>query len=965
MMKRLAYSAMMALLMVGLLSACKSNNKLNRGVASLTTRYNVYFNGNEAYKQSLKSMEENSDKDDYSQRLKLHPIYYQVDIKPGSSFDAAIEKCKKAAQTKSITTKPKRKPAKVTPEYKEWLKHDEYNPYMHNVWLLSGRAQFYNGDFDAAEATFHYVIRHFYWKKLAVDESHIWLARIHALQGSRFEAETELGLVIPQKQYKSQEQLEKVEYYHNLPRRLQRLFSLAQAEILLPQPSEEISALPYLRRARNGFLTKTQRLRSDFFSAQVLEDKGDYTEAYQTYGHITRRAKNYKTQFNARLAQVRVRAKQTRGNGQTVNPKSLAKVEKKLNRLRRQARNEEYLDQIYTSLAEVALMRKDTVKAIENYELALEKSTRGGMDKAKAALSLGELTFGQGDYVRAQKAYATAMGIIKEDYKDYAEIARLSSVLDELQTHAETVQLQDSLLHLSTLSEEELNKVIDHLIEDLIRQEKEAEEAEALAAYEEKKSQQVDPLAQKTPVQPTVGNVDKSWYFYNPSSISQGKSEFQRLWGARKPEDDWRRRNKTETLIFEDSAETETEEPAAETSSDETSETDSEQPETATEEPAEERPQYADDEVSDPHQRAYYLVQIPRTDEEKANSHQLIEEGLYNEGKIIDEKLENFPLAIRTFEEMERRYPESVYRLESYYAIYLMYMRMGDTNRAEIYRRKLMETFPESAYGIAVADPNYIENLREMAAGQDSLYIGTYEAYLTGQPQQVHDTYYFVHDKWPLSNLMPKFLFLHALSYVQEGDKQSFLEALEQLTATYPESDVSPLASLMVKGIHEGRDVQSGGITRGMMWGASLRQANDSTETDSTQMFIDDDQVPHLLLLAFKTDSLNQNDLLFEIAKFNFENYLVRDFDLEIIDTGGGLSVLVVSGFPNLKELDDYHARMDRSQSIDLPEGIVMIDISEPNFRALLGGRTFDEYFQWVEETYGSENPDSDNSSSE
>ena len=437
------------------------------------------------------------------------------------------------------------------------------------------------------------------------------------------------------------------------------------------------------------------------------------------------------------------------------------------------------------------------------------------------------------------------------------------------------------------------------------------------------------------------------------------------MWGARKPEDDWRRRNKTETLIFEDSAETETEEPAAETSSDETSETDSEQPETATEEPAEERPQYADDEVSDPHQRAYYLVQIPRTDEEKANSHQLIEEGLYNEGKIIDEKLENFPLAIRTFEEMERRYPESVYRLESYYAIYLMYMRMGDTNRAEIYRRKLMETFPESAYGIAVADPNYIENLREMAAGQDSLYIGTYEAYLTGQPQQVHDTYYFVHDKWPLSNLMPKFLFLHALSYVQEGDKQSFLEALEQLTATYPESDVSPLASLMVKGIHEGRDVQSGGITRGMMWGASLRQANDSTEIDSTQMFIDDDQVPHLLLLAFKTDSLNQNDLLFEIAKFNFENYLVRDFDLEIIDTGGGLSVLVVSGFPNLKELDDYHARMDRSQSIDLPEGIVMIDISEPNFRALLGGRTFDEYFQWVEETYGSENPDSDNSSSE
>ncbi|MBO7379465.1 MAG: tetratricopeptide repeat protein [Bacteroidales bacterium] len=945
------------LLSAVLLSACKSNNKLNRGVAALTTRYNVYFNGQEAYRQSLKTMEESTDKDDYSQRLKLHPVYYLVDAKPASTFNGAIEKCKKAAQTKSISEPPKRKPKKMTPQYKEWLKHGEFNPYMHNVWLLSGRSQFYNGDFDAAEATFHYVIRHFYWKQTAVDESHIWLSRIHALQGSRYEAESELGLVIPQKQYQNQDQLEKNSHYINMPRRLQRLFCLAQAEILLGQPETEKEALPYLNRARAGYQTKVQKQRCDFFSAQIMEDEGNYAAAYKTYGRISTRAKNYKTQFNARLAQVRVRARQAQGNNRIVNPKSLAKVESKLNRMRRQARNEDYQDQIYTALAEVALMQKDTAKAISNYELALEKSTRGGMDKAKAALSLGELTFGQGDYVRAQKAYSIAMSIIKDDYRGYAEIARLSSVLDELQTHAETVQLQDSLLHLSTLSEEELNKIIDHLIEELIRQEKEAKEAEDLAAYEERKSQQVDPLAQKQTAQPTVGQPDKSWYFYNPSSISQGKSEFQRLWGSRKPEDDWRRRNKTETMTFEMTAETETEdqtEEPAETEAEEPAEpagNPEEKPETAA--PAE-SPQYGDDEVSDPHQRAYYLVQIPRTDEEKANSHQLIEEGLYNEGKIINEKLENFPLAIHTFEEMEQRYPESVYRLETYYSIFLMYMRMGQKEKAEAYRRKLMNAFPESAYGIAVADPNYIENLRAMAAGQDSLYIGTYEAYLAGQTQQVHDTYYFVHDKWPLSNLMPKFLFLHALSYVQEGDKQSFQEALEQLTATYPESDVSPLASLMVKGIHEGRDVQSGEIARGMMWGASLRQTSDSADVEA-QPFVADENVPHLLLLAFKTDSLNQNDLLFEVAKFNFENYLVRDFDLEIINTGGGLSVLVVSGFPNLHELEDYHERMDRSQTLLLPEGIVQIDISEPNFRALLGGRTFEDYFRWVEEQNPSE----------
>ena len=79
----------------------------------------------------------------------------------------------------------------------------------------------------------------------------------------------------------------------------------------------------------------------------------------------------------------------------------------------------------------------------------------------------------------------------------------------------------------------------------------------------------------------------------------------------------------------------------------------------------------------------------------------------------------------------------------------------------------------------------------------------------------------------------------------------------------------------------------------------------------------------------------------------------MRDFDLEIINTGGGLSVLVISGFGNLDELLDYHDRMERSQTLDLPDGIVQIDINEPNFRALLAGRTFEEYFEWAKATYG------------
>ena len=954
-----------------LLSGCKSNTALNRTMKGFTTRFNTYFNGEQAYEEGLRAMERQKN-DEYAERIDLHPVHALAGQKPreNANFQRAIEKSMKCVQTKSITQKPTRRRDNPSAEYKLWLTRGEFNPYLHHAWLLSGRAQFYEGDFDAAVATFNYVERHFWWKPLAQAEGHIWKARAHALQGDTYAAESELNLLVPQKAYATQAELARNETYRNLTRRLQREFSLAQAEILLAQSDgtateadrrRTAEALPYLSAARRGFLTKDQRIRTSFLIAQLNEELADAAgseaertayrrQAHQAYDKIVRQARDYKTQFNARVAQTRVMP--------TAN---LRKVERKLRRMTWQARNKEYLDQLHYALGNVAMMQADTARAIAEYEEAVEKSTRGGMDKAVAALRLGEITFEQADYVKAQKAYATAMGILKEDYKGYAEIKKLSATLDELQTHAESVQLQDSLLHLATLGEEELYAVIDNLIKELKKKEKEERDAQALADYENRKSQNVDPLAAGGADDlPTVGQQDKSWYFYNPSLVTKGKAEFQRRWGARRPEDHWRRQNKTEALLAAASAEGMEEDEVVDggneagTAADSTALAAADVPTPE----AQAADSLADELANDPHNREYYLAQIPRTEEEVATAHQIIEEGLYNEGVIIHEKLENLPLAIRTFEDMERRYPESVHLLDTYYAIYLMYQRMGLPDMAEVYRQKLMTVFPESAYGIAVADPNYMETLREMAAGQDSLYVETYGAYLRSASDTVHQAYYFVHDRWPLSKLMPKFLFLHALSYVQEGNVEEFRDALEQLTATYPQSDVSPLASMMVKGIHEGRHVQTGTTPRGMMWGASLRQGGDSAAVDSSIIFVDDLRARYVLLLAYPTDSLSQNDLLFEVAKFNFESYLVKDFDLEIINTGGGLSVLVINGFDGAGELNDYHDKMDASPTLYLPEGITMIDISEPNFRALLAGRTFEEYFEWVERTYGGGEPD-------
>ena len=42
------------------------------------------------------------------------------------------------------------------------------------------------------------------------------------------------------------------------------------------------------------------------------------------------------------------------------------------------------------------------------------------------------------------------------------------------------------------------------------------------------------------------------WYFYNPSTLSFGYSQFVKKWGKRKNEDDWRRSDKKISTELED-----------------------------------------------------------------------------------------------------------------------------------------------------------------------------------------------------------------------------------------------------------------------------------------------------------------------------------------------------------------------------------------------------------------------------
>ena len=893
----------------------KKNTAASRKYQAFITRYNIYYNGDTHFKETLKEMEGKYE-DDYSQLLYMHPTEARINTKapqPNGNFDRSIEKAQKAIQLRSITKRPKKKSGKQDAKYKEWLKREEYNPFLHNAWMMMGRSQFYNGDFLGAASTFFYTSKHFWWLPETVLEAKLWRARSYCALEWLFETE---NIII---------KIKEDELTNNT---LKELYNNVYAGYYI-KLNEYEKAIPYLQKAID-YADGSQTIRLRFLLGQLYSRIGKKQEAYEAFKKAGGASNApYRTQFNARIKQSEVYS------GANIEPEVKA-----LKRMTRYDRNKEYLDQIYYAIGNLYLSRQDTLNAIENYEMANEKSTRNGIDKAINQVTLGDLYYIRHNYDKAQPCYSEAVPQLPETYPNYAQIKRRSDVLDELAVYSQNVTLQDSLLRLSKLSPKELDKVIEKIIEDLKKKEKEeAENAqrEEYLAQQKAQGSNLQNTGTSAPKTFTL-NTDDSWYFYNTATKNAGKTEFQKTWGSRKLEDDWRRRNKASfnASDFESGDGNTDGEGVDSTDIDEGGEKELSKEE-------QEKLKRAED----PHFPEYYLKQIPKTDEERNTAHEIIQEGLYNMGIILKDKMEDFNASRSEFNRLLSQYPDNIYRLDVYYNMYIMAVRENSIAESNKYRDLILEHFPESGYGIAMRDPNYFDNLKMMNVQQETLYESTYEAYLNNRNAEVHDAYKYMTEKFPLSRIMPKFMFLHALSFITEKDSEQFNATLKELLEKYPDTDITPLASSYLKQMAQGRKLESSSSNlRGMFWETKL--GNDSVANANASKaaeFTINEQEPHYLVLLFPTDVISANQLLFEVARHNFTAFTIKSFDLELMNFDK-LGLVIIKGCRNLEELKQYRKIMDESADFKLPPQVRPVEISESNFKILINeGRSFEEYF--------------------
>ena len=900
---------MMVVLM--LLTACgstKVNTAQSRFYQAFVTRFNTYHNGHEAYKEGLASQEK-SHKDNYMEIIPLFPVSKESTRSAGGgSFDKAIEKSQKAVKLHSIKTKPKKKAGReITEKDKRWYAKKEYNPFLHNVWMLMGKAQFQKGEFLEAASTFSYITRLYSDEPEIVAEARMRMAQCYAELEWNYEAENLLAQV----------------QRDTIPYQLSEEYDAIMASHLLRQERFE-EALPYLEKAvkRSG-RTKKQKTREYYLLGQIHKHVGNKAQAYKAFGKAIKQNPPYELEFNARIQQT-----------ETVSGTTAPKMLKTLKRMAKDPNNKTYLDQVYYAIGNIYLAQRDTVNAIAQYEKGAEESTRSGVEKGILLLQLGEIYWDRADYVDAQRCYGEAIGLIDKEHKQYDVVNLRSTILDELVEHTVAIDLQDSLQHLATLPEEQLYEVIDNLIAEVIRQEEEAKKAEEEAALMAQREEALASAQAKGPQMSTptaTGMGDNSWYFYNTQLVAQGKKDFQQKWGRRTLEDNWRRANKS--VLADDFGEVDYDDEGEELSDS-----------TMTESPSWGGVGEASDTlVTDTHDRMYYLQQIPFTEEQMIESNAILQEALFNAGIIYKDKLEDFGLAENTFGRLNRQFPDFEHTDEVYYNMYLMYSRWRRWDDAERYRVLLTEQYPYSDYTLTINDPDFMTSAIHGKHLEDSLYAATYTAYMEGLFNEVAANATRSGEKYPLGIHRPKFMFLGAMSDLQQGNQDGFLEQLKEIVSKYPENEISELAGLIAQGMKEGRLLGSGSL--GNIWSRRLATTEGESVADSLRpAFSTDRYAPYRFVLAYEEGAVNENQLLFEVARYNFSKFMVRNFDITITKQGG-IAMLHVIGLANHDEAQQYMRRLysDPAMATKL-SGLHALLISDDNLALLLKHYSIDEY---------------------
>ncbi|WNJ21398.1 tetratricopeptide repeat protein [Pontibacter sp. G13] len=701
---------------------------------STTSYFNGYYNALELFKLTVADLEE---KYVFPQQGFMEVVYYgkEDEVKP---LEGDFE------------TVTKKNDAII-------YRHPNGN-YIDNCRLLNGKAWFYRQNYTLALQNFRNVIQEYPDSKQLPD-AYFWLAQTHYQMDNKE--------VIPEILYTNLLENDTLEIDEELRA------EIALFEIRLSLDSADYQTSAALLAEHIGFIKgRLRTARAHFLLGQLYAELADFARALEQYQIVAKTAGDYELAFEAKIRIARLYL----DFQESVD--SQEQLANYLRKLLKDEKNIPYQDRIYYEKALLEFKKEEEDQGIDYLKESVAVNIGNNRQKALSYYKIGQVYFyNRQNYDLAQAYYDSAAAVITVDAPEYKEITNLAKTLKEYITHKRTIQYQDSMLWLASLSDLELDSVILEVVAEEKR--KKEEEAERLLAQMNQNQNNsfnnpfFNDFNQQNGGRNGGGGESAVWYFDNPAAVSSGKMQFQQIWGSRANADNWRR-SKSMATMGQDLAPGTRQEIAQ-------NQEQTESIDTAL------VAQYGDN--------ARFYAPIPKTAEEIEAANNAVENAMYKLGQVYSQKLNEPDSAIATFESLLDRFEGSDYTLQARYALYQLYLAQNNPI-FNVHKNFFLNEHPNTVYAYLIQgrDPN---ELKEEEEDFKYAYAGLFNSYAQQQYQTSIGFSEFLLAQAQFLDVgldMAQLLYIRGMSYGYIGEKDSLQLILTGLVDAYPNHDVTPLA---------------------------------------------------------------------------------------------------------------------------------------------------------------------------
>lgn len=837
---------------------CAPENTSLIGTAfhNTTAHFNGYYYAREEAREVedliIKSLD-----DDHNQILQLFP---RLDTAFAHSYEKKTEEIIKMASI-SIQRHP----------HSRWL-DDNY--------IMVGLARLYACDYQNAILTFKYVNQ----KSRDANTRHkalVHLIRTFTEQGDYAKAEEAADYLSKEKLNKTNAKnlyLEQAYLYQVQGNYDKMVGNLAKADTLLT------------RQDRRG--------RIYFIIGQVYQKIGFGSEAYNFYRKCLATNPEYEIDFYARLNMAQVARLDNKTDVKTIR----AQFEKML----KDEKNKEFKDKIYYEMGEFEWKQKNLSPAVVDYRYATHAGTNQRI-KGLAYLRLGEIHFDTlQKYSLAKAYYDSALTSLPPDFENYAALQKRQAILVDYVKYTETIELQDSLLTMAALDTATL-----HLRLDSVETAQAKADAEKAKKKKKRSSSSGSSNTSNSAFYQTESTSTGDWYFGNPTAVAFGQSEFQRIWGNIKLEDNWRRSLKSS--VVNDA-----------------------QPAIANNQngdPGGERENNG--EATQPKKASLFqqvYAALPKSDEDKKKALSLIEEAYFKLGDLNYFKLNEKDAAQSNYEKLLARFPESEFKPEALYKLYLI-AKESNPALATQYSDQLKREFPTSTFAKILLNPDYLRETSITAEKQKILYKEAYQDFLKGQlvasSHKIDDAILLGE-----SSFLPQLDLLKILITGRTEDINRYQYELGEFAKKYPDSPLQGYAKELLDASNE--------FKKKVERAAGIR-------------FVADYDSPHQFVIMHRRNDNLSTPFIFALEKLNqtdFRNIRLQSTNLGFNDE---LTVTFVLEFKNHIVAKEYLNAV-KNKVLNQPQfqnyKFDIFVISKVNFLTFYRTRALDEYLTFYDRNY-------------